>query len=60
MRKKECPSCGVEIDRNCTVCPLCMYEFPDKPSYNMKIIALILLALFLFPFVKFLINLIIR
>lgn len=46
MKKKECPSCAMEIDDNQKICPICNYEFPQgTPTY--KIVALILIALFL-------------
>ena len=58
MSQKECPSCGVEIDKGLNVCPICKYEFPTKSKFNIKIIAVILIILFLYPLVRLFINLI--
>jgi len=58
MSQKECPSCGIEIDKEYTVCPICQYEFPTKSKFNIKIIAVILIILFLYPLIRLFINLI--
>jgi len=60
MRQKECPSCGIEIDKNYNLCPICRYEFPTKSKLNIKIIAVILILLFTYPLIKLFINLINR
>ena len=57
MSQKECPSCGIEIDKEHTVCPICQYEFPVS-KVNIKIIAVILIILFLYPVIRLLVNLI--
>lgn len=45
---KECPNCAVEIKDQAVVCPICGYEFPQKPVLPWKpIAALVLLALLL-------------
>jgi RNA polymerase subunit RPABC4/transcription elongation factor Spt4 len=41
MKKKECPSCAMEIDSDANVCPICAYEFPET-KFPLKWIALIL------------------
>jgi RNA polymerase subunit RPABC4/transcription elongation factor Spt4 len=46
MKKKECPSCAMEIDRDSKVCPICQYEFPPQQT-GLRWLA-ILLALLLF------------
>jgi RNA polymerase subunit RPABC4/transcription elongation factor Spt4 len=46
MKKKECPSCAMEIDRNSKHCPVCNYEFPST-SPSLKWAALLLALLFL-------------
>ena len=43
MKKKECPSCAMEIDMNSKTCPICGYEFPITNKIYV-IIAIILLA----------------
>ncbi|MGK7393342.1 MAG: hypothetical protein ACNS62_02175 [Candidatus Cyclobacteriaceae bacterium M3_2C_046] len=45
MKKKECPSCGMEIDKDLNVCPICQYEFP-KQSTSYQWIAILLVVLF--------------
>jgi len=59
MSQKECPSCGIEIDKEHIVCPICQYEFP-RTKFNMKIIAVILIILFLYPLIRLFVNLISR
>lgn len=46
MKKKECPSCAMEIDANAKVCPICQYEFAEYSS-GMKWVAILLIALIL-------------
>jgi len=58
MSTKECPSCAVEINRGDKICPICGYEFPARKKINIKFIGLVLLLLFIYPFIRFLINLI--
>ncbi|HRI77965.1 MAG TPA: hypothetical protein PLR06_00390 [Cyclobacteriaceae bacterium] len=45
MRKKECPSCAMDIDRDAAVCPICNYEFQSQQSPLVKWVAIFLLAL---------------
>lgn len=47
MKKKECPSCAMQIDADSKECPICNYEFPQGFSSITKWIALLLAALFL-------------
>ena len=49
MKKKECPSCAMQIDETKTVCPICSFEFPTT-SRSGKWLALLLLAAFLLAF----------
>ncbi|MFC1726634.1 hypothetical protein ACFL4T_13505 [candidate division KSB1 bacterium] len=60
MSKKECPSCAVEIDTGETVCPICRYEFPAGRRSYVKITALILLIILIYPIMKFLYKLLIN
>lgn len=46
MKKKECPSCAMEIDASARVCPICNYEFPMK-STGKRIVAIVLVILML-------------
>jgi RNA polymerase subunit RPABC4/transcription elongation factor Spt4 len=46
MKKKECPSCAMEINEKRKICPICSYEFPKKsPVYQW--IAILLAIIFL-------------
>lgn len=45
MKKKECPSCAMEIDAKSKKCPICGYEFTD--SGNLKWIALAMVIILL-------------
>ncbi|MDA0193682.1 MAG: hypothetical protein O2887_00765 [Bacteroidetes bacterium] len=46
MKKKECPSCAMEVDSGAKECPICGYEFANT-SASLKLIALLLALLFL-------------
>jgi len=46
MKKKECPSCAMEVDVNSQQCPICGYEFPSRNT-GLKWAAILLAALFL-------------
>ncbi|MGE0772597.1 MAG: zinc ribbon domain-containing protein [Cyclobacteriaceae bacterium] len=46
MKKKECPSCAMEIDENAKVCPICQYEFTEH-SPGMKWVAILLIIVLL-------------
>jgi len=45
MKKKECPSCAMEIDIKNTECPICGYEFSDHAPW-VKWLAILLILLF--------------
>jgi RNA polymerase subunit RPABC4/transcription elongation factor Spt4 len=47
MKKKECPSCAMEIDAESKMCPVCSYEFPARNN-SLKWVALLLALLFLY------------
>ncbi|HPM28932.1 MAG TPA: hypothetical protein PLJ60_01250 [Chryseolinea sp.] len=46
MKKKECPSCAMEIDAKTKVCPICQYEFPAQNQW-FKWLAIVLVILFI-------------
>lgn len=46
MKKKECPSCAMEIDAKSSICPICQYEFP-KVHLGYKWIAIFLIIIML-------------
>lgn len=50
MRKKECPSCAMEIDANSKVCPICSYEFATYSS-GLKWVAILLIVVIILYFV---------
>jgi len=45
--KKECPSCGMEIDSATKVCPICAYEFPSQSKALSWVAILLIVALLL-------------
>lgn len=47
MKKKECPSCAMEVDAGAAQCPICGYEFTDMRGGSLKWVAIILAILFL-------------
>jgi len=50
MKKKECPSCAMEIDSAATTCPICGYEFPAQNKIY-KWVAILLLVVILIYFI---------
>lgn len=50
MKKKECPSCAMDIDTKSKLCPICGHEFSEH-SPLVKWIAILLLLLFLLYFI---------
>jgi RNA polymerase subunit RPABC4/transcription elongation factor Spt4 len=42
MKKKECPSCAMEIESDLKTCPICQYEFPETDP-TVKWVAIILI-----------------
>jgi len=45
MKKKECPACAVQIDKNAAVCPICGYEFPRPSRFTQIMVWLMILLL---------------
>ncbi len=46
MKKKECPSCAMEIDNAEKICPICGYEFPQQnPILKYAVIVLVIIFL---------------
>jgi RNA polymerase subunit RPABC4/transcription elongation factor Spt4 len=52
MKKKECPSCAMEVDIKAKVCPVCKYEFPSIPVWISVLAILLLLVILLFWVLK--------
>jgi RNA polymerase subunit RPABC4/transcription elongation factor Spt4 len=53
MKKKECPSCAMEIDDKSKICPICAYEFVGY-SGAVKwtaIVLLVLLAIYIISYI---------
>ncbi|WP_416868183.1 MAG: zinc ribbon domain-containing protein [Imperialibacter sp.] len=46
MKKKECPSCAMDVDRSSKVCPFCGHKF-EQYSPVVKWTAIFLVLLFL-------------
>jgi hypothetical protein len=44
MKKKECPSCGIEVDAGLNECKYCGYEFPDNKRGFQGVALLLALA----------------
>ena len=42
MKKKECPSCAVDVDAAAEECPICGYEFPQKMMVKNKFVFIIM------------------
>ncbi len=47
MKKKECPSCAMNIPADSKECPICGYGFTNTNPY-LKWVALLLAILFLY------------
>jgi hypothetical protein len=47
MKKRECPSCAMNVDASNKECEICGYEFADTPV-GYKLVAVMLILLFLF------------
>ena len=46
MKKRECPSCAMEVDAKAKTCPICQFEFPQRnPIYAWGAVILALLFL---------------
>lgn len=50
MKKKECPSCAMDIDADAKVCPICSYEFTEGHSSTNRWLAILLVIAFLLSF----------
>ncbi len=46
MEKKECPGCAMQVDGDAEACPICGYEFPEKPV-GVRIMAVLMILLLL-------------
>ncbi|MBX2969893.1 MAG: hypothetical protein KF803_11025 [Cyclobacteriaceae bacterium] len=46
MKKKECPSCAMEVDQKSKACPICGYEF-TQPNPAWIWLAIVLIIIFL-------------
>ncbi|HZY80269.1 MAG TPA: hypothetical protein VFE50_12145 [Cyclobacteriaceae bacterium] len=44
MKKKECPSCAMEVDADANVCPICSYEFTQGHSTSYRWLAILLIV----------------
>lgn len=44
VKKRECPSCAMDIDEDSAACPICGYEF-SKPAGPTRWVAIGLLVL---------------
>ncbi|GAB2796033.1 hypothetical protein GCM10027275_46600 [Rhabdobacter roseus] len=47
MKKKECPSCAMQIDDQSTTCPICSYEFPRQSRWVQWVAILLVLLMLL-------------
>lgn len=47
-KKKECPSCAMEIDADARECPICGYEFPRSNRAYAWIAFLLVILILLF------------
>jgi len=54
MKKKECPSCAMEINADEKVCPFCNYEFPSEPKTVKYIGYLLLVVIVIFVLLQIL------
>lgn len=46
MKTKECPSCAMDVDTRCKVCPICAYEFTN-PGTRIRWTAIVLVLIIL-------------
>jgi RNA polymerase subunit RPABC4/transcription elongation factor Spt4 len=52
MKKKECPSCAMNIDDKSKVCPICGYEFTQYPRWIVWL-AILLLAVIVWQWISY-------
>jgi RNA polymerase subunit RPABC4/transcription elongation factor Spt4 len=48
LKKKECPSCAMEVDAKASECPICGYEFPQTRSWYGWVAILLIIVILLF------------
>lgn len=48
MKKKECPSCAMEVEASSKVCPICAYEFTRQPRWIQWTAILLLIIVLLY------------
>src|ERR1700755_2207899 len=56
MKKKECPSCAMEVDADAKVCPICGYEFTEGHSAGSRWLAILLIVAILLGVGSFLMS----
>ncbi len=49
MKKKECPSCAMNVDESSKECPICGYGFVEATPW-IKYMAIFLIILFLLTY----------
>lgn len=49
---RECPACATEITPIDGLCPICGYEFPHKSQLGIRLVAVILILLFIYPLIE--------
>jgi RNA polymerase subunit RPABC4/transcription elongation factor Spt4 len=47
-KKKECPSCAMQVDVKARKCPVCGYEFPTSPKGYIWIAILLVILMLIF------------
>jgi hypothetical protein len=49
--KKECPNCAMNVSEEVVECPICGYEFPERPRWVIWLaVFLLLIILWLWVF----------
>jgi hypothetical protein len=46
-RQKECPNCATDIPALASVCPICRYDFPRRPTLPWKPVAIMVILVIL-------------
>lgn len=44
-KTKECPGCAMDVDDDATACPICGYEFPERPRWIIWLAVVLLVAI---------------
>ncbi|MBI3220984.1 MAG: hypothetical protein HYZ44_15830 [Bacteroidetes bacterium] len=52
MKKKECPSCAMNVDESSKECPICGYGFTESTPW-IKYTAIFLIIIFLLTYFVF-------